>query len=108
MNVLMIAMQRKGYEIEFMDMRKEVSLEGEKTVEGYIINERLGRPRFIEKVASLFSERHWTCVKKIGGCYWFFNSKNGGPSMIGDEERLHQFLVAGRNKGDQICTVIRA
>ena len=86
-------------------MRKEINLKEE--VSGYIINEIIARAGLFEKIGNMFSDRHWSCVKKVGDVYWFFNSKERAPMVIGDKKSLERFLVERRGKGDQICTIVK-
>lgn len=108
---MMIALQRKGYDIEYMDMRKEIDMNlsnYDEGVKGYIINEMMSKSGLMSKIGNMFSNRHWTCVRKINGDYWFLNSKERAPKRIGNKKCLEKFFGERRNKGDQICTIVKS
>ncbi|XP_069578287.1 josephin-1 [Brachyistius frenatus] len=97
-NVIMAALQTRGFEAVWWDKRRDVGSIELSNVEGFILNVpsnlRWGPLRLPLK------RQHWIGVKEVGGVYYNLDSKLRNPQPIGDPDELKKFLrqqLRGKN-----------
>ncbi|XP_005994319.1 josephin-1 [Latimeria chalumnae] len=89
-NVIMAALQTKGYEAVWWDKRKDVKLIALSNVKGFIMN--VPSSLCWGPVKLPLKRPHWIGVRQVGGAYYNLDSKLKGPEQIGNEEDLRAFL----------------
>nr|XP_033785351.1 josephin-1 [Geotrypetes seraphini]XP_033785352.1 josephin-1 [Geotrypetes seraphini]XP_033785354.1 josephin-1 [Geotrypetes seraphini] len=97
-NVIMAALQTKGYEAVWWDKRRDVGVIALSQVMGFIMN--LPSSLSWGPVKLPLKRQHWICVREIGGIYYNLDSKLKMPEKIGIEEELRRFLkhqLRGKN-----------
>uniref|UniRef100_A0A8C6P707 Josephin-1 n=1 Tax=Nothobranchius furzeri TaxID=105023 RepID=A0A8C6P707_NOTFU len=97
-NVIMAALQTRGFEAVWWDKRRDVSSIELSNVEGFILNVpsnlRWGPLRLPLK------RQHWIGVREVGGVYYNLDSKLRNPQPIGSPDELRKFLhqqLRGKN-----------
>ncbi|CAL8381394.1 josephin-1 [Gadus morhua] len=97
-NVIMAALQTRGFEAVWWDKRRDVGSIAVANVTGYILNVpsnlRWGPLRLPLK------RQHWIGVREVGGVYYNLDSKLRGPHPIGSADELRKFLrhqLRGKN-----------
>ncbi|XP_008313044.1 josephin-1 [Cynoglossus semilaevis] len=97
-NVIMAALQTRGFEAVWWDKRRDVASIQLSNVTGFILNVpsnlRWGPLRLPLK------RQHWIGVREVGGVYYNLDSKLRSPQVIGDPEELRKFLrhqLRGKN-----------
>ncbi|XP_054285000.1 josephin-like protein [Macrosteles quadrilineatus] len=89
-NVIMTALQRRGYEAIWFDKRKDPSCLRLDSIAGFILNVpsdyRLGF------VLLPLKRRHWVAVRQISGTYYNLDSKLDSPLVIGQDRELLDYL----------------
>uniref|UniRef100_A0A3P9HDC6 Josephin-1 n=1 Tax=Oryzias latipes TaxID=8090 RepID=A0A3P9HDC6_ORYLA len=97
-NVIMAALQTRGFEAVWWDKRRDVGSIELSNVEGFILNVpsnlRWGPLRLPLK------RQHWIGVKEVGGVYYNLDSKLRNPQPIGSPDELRKFLrqqLRGKN-----------
>ncbi|XP_037320071.2 josephin-1 [Pungitius pungitius] len=97
-NVIMAALQTRGFEAVWWDKRRDVSSIELSHVTGFILNVpsnlRWGPLRLPLK------RQHWIGVREVGAVYYNLDSKLRGPQSIGSPEELRKFLrqqLRGKN-----------
>ncbi|TRY77522.1 hypothetical protein DNTS_028240, partial [Danionella cerebrum] len=97
-NVIMAALQTRGFEAVWWDKRRDVSSIALQNVTGFILNVpsnlRWGPLRLPLK------RQHWIGVREVGGVYYNLDSKLRCPHAIGDSDELRKFLrhqLRGKN-----------
>uniref|UniRef100_A0A3Q2ZY19 Josephin-1 n=1 Tax=Kryptolebias marmoratus TaxID=37003 RepID=A0A3Q2ZY19_KRYMA len=97
-NVIMAALQTRGFEAVWWDKRRDVGSIELSNVEGFILNVpsnlRWGPLRLPLK------RQHWIGVREVGGVYYNLDSKLRNPQPIGSSDELRKFLrqqLRGKN-----------
>ncbi|KAM8836359.1 josephin-1 [Spinachia spinachia] len=97
-NVIMAALQTRGFEAVWWDKRRDVTSIELSNVTGFILNVpsnlRWGPLRLPLK------RQHWIGVREVGGVYYNLDSKLRGPQPIGSSDELRKFLrqqLRGKN-----------
>ncbi|XP_062859198.1 josephin-1 [Trichomycterus rosablanca] len=97
-NVIMAALQTRGYEAVWWDKRRDVCSISLPNVTGFILNVpsnlRWGPLRLPLK------RQHWIGVREVGGVYYNLDSKLRSPHAIGTADELRKFLchqLRGKN-----------
>ncbi|XP_043958732.1 josephin-1 [Gambusia affinis] len=97
-NVIMAALQTRGFEAVWWDKRRDVGSIELSNVEGFILNVpsnlRWGPLRLPLK------RQHWIGVREVGGVYYNLDSKLRNPQPIGSPDELRKFLrqqLRGKN-----------
>ncbi|XP_028332987.1 josephin-1 [Gouania willdenowi] len=97
-NVIMAALQTRGFEAVWWDKRRDVGSIELSNVEGFILNVpsnlRWGPLRLPLK------RQHWIGVREVGGVYYNLDSKLRSPQPIGNPDELRKFLrqqLRGKN-----------
>ncbi|XP_035254596.1 josephin-1-like [Anguilla rostrata] len=97
-NVIMAALQMRGFEAVWWDKRRDVGSIALPNVMGFILNVpsnlRWGPLRLPLK------RQHWIGVREVGGIYYNLDSKLRCPHAIGPSEELRKFLqhqLRGKN-----------
>lgn len=97
-NVIMAALQTRGFEAVWWDKRRDVGCIELSNVTGFILNVpsnlRWGPFRLPLK------RQHWIGVREVGGTYYNLDSKLRSPQPIGDSDELRKFLrqqLRGKN-----------
>ncbi|KAF0765319.1 josephin-2 [Aphis craccivora] len=89
-NVLIAALQNKGYSAFWFDKRKDPKMLKLDQIFGFVMNIpsecRLGFLWLPLK------RRHWISIKNINGIYYNLDSKLPKPSQIGNEEDLYNYF----------------
>lgn len=89
-NVLMSALQQKGYEAIWFDKRKDPSCIDLTKIVGFILNipsdMKFGFLQFP------LNRKHWISVREIDGTYYNMDSKLDGPLPIGKQNELLIYL----------------
>ncbi|PVD37465.1 hypothetical protein C0Q70_00055 [Pomacea canaliculata] len=98
-NVIMAALQKKGYETIWFDKRKDVGVLVVENIMGFILNTptdyRLGFVRLP------FHRKHWIAIRKVGDFFLNLDSKLDSPEMIGGPDDLVTFLRHELREGDK-------
>ncbi|XP_059537517.1 josephin-1 isoform X1 [Myotis daubentonii] len=97
-NVIMAALQTKGYEAVWWDKRRDVSAIALTHVLGFIMN--LPSSLSWGPLKLPLKRQHWICVREVGGAYYNLDSKLKTPEWIGGESELRKFLkhhLRGKN-----------
>lgn len=97
-NVIMAALQTKGYEAVWWDKRRDVSAIALTNVMGFIMN--LPSSLSWGPLKLPLKRQHWICVREVGGAYYNLDSKLKMPEWIGGESELRKFLkhhLRGKN-----------
>ncbi|KAJ1173783.1 hypothetical protein NDU88_005609 [Pleurodeles waltl] len=97
-NVIMAALQTKGYEAVWWDKRRDVSIIALSSVTGLIMN--LPSSLSWGPVKLPLKRQHWICIREVGGTYYNLDSKLKLPERIGTEDELRSFLkyqLRGKN-----------
>ncbi|KAG7460073.1 hypothetical protein MATL_G00217340 [Megalops atlanticus] len=97
-NVIMAALQIRGFEAVWWDKRRDVGSIALSNVTGFILNVpsnlRWGPLRLPLK------RQHWIGVREVGGTYYNLDSKLRSPHAIGPPDELRKFLrhqLRGKN-----------
>ncbi|KAM9831637.1 josephin-1 [Neosynchiropus ocellatus] len=97
-NVIMAALQTRGFEAVWWDKRRDVGSIQLSNVTGFILNVpsnlRWGPLRLPLK------RQHWIGVREVGGVYYNLDSKLRSPQQIGCPDELRKFLrqqLRGKN-----------
>lgn len=97
-NVIMAALQTRGFEAVWWDKRRDVGSIELSNVTGFILNVpsnlRWGPFRLPLK------RQHWIGVREVGGTYYNLDSKLRSPQCIGSPDELRKFLrqqLRGKN-----------
>uniref|UniRef100_A0A8C5NK79 Josephin-1 n=1 Tax=Junco hyemalis TaxID=40217 RepID=A0A8C5NK79_JUNHY len=97
-NVIMAALQTKGYEAVWWDKRRDVNAIALSNVMGFIMN--LPSSLCWGPLKLPLKRQHWICVREVGGTYYNLDSKLKVPEWIGGESELRKFLkhqLRGKN-----------
>jgi len=98
-NVVMSALQSKGYETIWFDKRKDIDTLDFENICGYILN--VPTDYKLGMIYLPIHRKHWIALRKIGSRFYNLDSKLDGPEVIGNATDLRAFLhtqVACRNK----------
>uniref|UniRef100_A0AAQ5Y0H1 Josephin-1 n=1 Tax=Amphiprion ocellaris TaxID=80972 RepID=A0AAQ5Y0H1_AMPOC len=102
-NVIMAALQTRGFEAVWWDKRRDVGSIELSNVEGFILNVpsnlRWGPLRLPLK------RQHWIGVREVGGVYYNLDSKLRNPQPIGNPDEL-SFQSRGRSGFLKIAVLI--
>nr|XP_004610766.1 unnamed protein product [Sorex araneus] len=85
-NVIMAALQTKGYEAVWWDKRRDVGAMALTNVMGFIMN--LPSSLCWGPLKLPLKRQHWICVREVGGAYYNLDSKLKTPEWIGGEGEL--------------------
>ncbi|XP_018428692.1 PREDICTED: josephin-1 isoform X2 [Nanorana parkeri] len=85
-NVIMAALQTKGYEAVWWDKRRDVGLISLCNVTGFIMN--LPSSLSWGPLKLPLKRQHWICVREVGGTYFNLDSKLKRPERIGSDDDL--------------------
>ncbi|GFO41837.1 josephin-like protein [Plakobranchus ocellatus] len=96
-NVLMAALQEKGYETIWFDKRKNVDVLEPGNIMGFILNTPSAY-RFGPLKLALHC-KHWIALRRLKGQYMNLDSKLSTPATIGDQGKLLDFLRAELEDG---------
>ena len=97
-NVLMAALQTKGYEAVWWDKRRDVDAIALTNITGFIMN--LPSSLCWGPLKLPLKRQHWICVREVGGAYYNLDSKLKMPEWIGGKSELRKFLkhhLRGKN-----------
>lgn len=89
-NVIMAALQNKGYETVWFDKRKDVGVLVIENIMGFILN--TPTDYHFGFVRLPFHLKHWIAIRKVGDSYRNLDSKLESPETIGDSCKLMAFL----------------
>lgn len=87
-NVLMAALQLKGYEAMWFDKRKDPSNIDFSKIEGLILN----IPSEMKFLPLRLNRKHWIAVREINGTFYNLDSKLDCPLAIGKAADLISYL----------------
>ncbi|XP_068610597.1 josephin-1 [Brachionichthys hirsutus] len=97
-NVIMAALQTRGFEAVWWDKRRDVGSIALSNVTGFILNV----PSNLSwgPLRLPLKRQHWIGVREVGGSYYNLDSKLRSPQLIGSQEELRKFLrqqLRGKN-----------
>ncbi|XP_059179656.1 josephin-2-like [Physella acuta] len=98
-NVLMAALQEKGYETIWFDKRKDVSILAAERIMGFILNTPTDYKLGFVKLP--IHRKHWIAIRWLQGKYMNLDSKLDSPSEIGDQNSLLEFLRKELSNGEK-------
>lgn len=102
-NVLMSALQQKGYEAIWFDKRKDPSSIDFSRIVGLILN----IPSEMKFLPLRLNRKHWIAIKEIGNTFYNLDSKLDHPHAIGKETELVLYLREQiRSKDREIFVVV--
>ncbi|KAK6638351.1 hypothetical protein RUM44_008780 [Polyplax serrata] len=81
-NVILIALQSRGYEGIWFDKRKDPQTINLSKVVGFILNTPSDYKFSI--ITIRLHRRHWIAIREIDGQYYNLDSKNDVPQVLGD------------------------
>lgn len=90
-NVIMTALQNKGYDTNWFDRRKDPICIDQKQVVGFILNVP-SQFKIGKYVPTPIKRRHWLAIRCINGSYYNLDSKLDHPELIGRENDLVIYL----------------
>ncbi|KAM9837501.1 josephin-1 [Aulostomus maculatus] len=104
-NVIMAALQTRGFEAVWWDKRRDVVSIELSNVTGFILNVpsnlRWGPLQLPLK------RQHWIGVREVGGVYYNLDSKLRSPQPIGNPDELRKFLrLQLRGKNCELLLVV--
>ncbi|XP_051899282.1 josephin-1 [Pristis pectinata] len=97
-NVIMAALQTKGYEAVWWDKRRDVNTIALSNVMGFIMN--IPSSLCWGPVKLPLKRQHWIGVREVAGIYYNLDSKLKLPDQIGNADELRKFLkhqLRGKN-----------
>lgn len=89
-NVIMSALQSKGYEMIWFDKRKDPSCLNLDNITGFILN--IPSDYKLSFITIPLKRRHWFALKELNGFYYNLDSKLDSPRVIGSQEDLLNFM----------------
>ncbi|KAH9519752.1 Josephin-1 [Bulinus truncatus] len=98
-NVIMAALQEKGYETVWFDKRKNVTLLIPEKIMGFILNTPTDYKLGFVKLP--IHRKHWIAIRWLNGKYMNLDSKLDSPAPIGDEANLLEFLGKELSNGEK-------
>ncbi|XP_026291955.1 josephin-2 [Frankliniella occidentalis] len=104
-NVIMTALQRKGYEAIWFDKRKDPKCLNLPLIRGFILN--IPGDYKLMLVQMLLRRKHWVAIREIDGSYYNLDSKLDSPELIGKGEELLAYLKSQlENKEKELFVII--
>ncbi|XP_023672355.1 josephin-1 [Paramormyrops kingsleyae] len=97
-NVIMAALQTRGFEAVWWDKRRDVCSIALENVTGFILN--VPSNLHWGPLRLPLKRQHWIGVREVGGVYYNLDSKLRCPDPIGSPEELRKFLrhqLRGKN-----------
>ncbi|KAG9338849.1 hypothetical protein JZ751_025289 [Albula glossodonta] len=97
-NVIMAALQTRGFEAVWWDKRRDVSSIALANVTGFILN--VPSNLCWGPLRLPLQRQHWIGVREVGGIYYNLDSKLRCPHTIGPPDELRKFLrqqLRGKN-----------
>ncbi|CAL1542832.1 unnamed protein product [Lymnaea stagnalis] len=98
-NVLMAALQEKGYETIWFDKRKEVEVLVTDNIMGFILNTPTDYKLGFVKLP--IHRKHWIAIRWLDGQYMNLDSKLEAPLAIGDKFSLLEYLRSELKDGEK-------
>lgn len=89
-NVIMTALQRKGFEAIWFDKRKDPKCLNLTVIKGFILN--IPGDYKLVFVQLLLRRKHWVTIREIDGSYYNLDSKLDSPELIGKGEDVIMYL----------------
>lgn len=106
-NVIMAALQTKGFEAVWFDKRKDPSHLNVQNICGFILN--VPSDYKLGFVMLPLRRRHWIAIKSIRGTFYNLDSKLTSPQPIGSESELIEFLKNElRNKEKELFIIVNS
>ncbi|CAG9856315.1 unnamed protein product [Phyllotreta striolata] len=96
-NVIMKALQNRGYEAIWFDKRKDPGCLDLARIDGFILN--IPSDYKISFITIPLKRRHWITLKKINGKFYNLDSKLDNPQQIGEDS---EFLCYLREEMDSL------
>ncbi|XP_018324867.1 josephin-1 [Agrilus planipennis] len=104
-NVIMKALQTKGYEAIWFDRRKDPSCLIHSNIFGYILN--IPTDLKFGLITLPVYRRHWIAIRKVHNVFYNLDSKLQTPKVIGLESDLNKFLKKElENEDNQLFVVV--
>lgn len=104
-NVIMKALQAKGFEAKWFDKRKDPSCLNLKLIFGFILN--VPSDYKLSFITLPLRRRHWIAMKRINGLYYNLDSKLDYPRLIGKSQELLDYLkIELDNKDKELFIVV--
>ncbi|CAH0554595.1 unnamed protein product [Brassicogethes aeneus] len=98
-NVIMKALQSRGFETKWFDRRKDPECLQLSNVCGFILN--VPSDYKISFVTLPLRRRHWITIRELNGLYYNLDSKLDKPQVIGRELDLLDFLKQEMDSKDK-------
>ncbi|KAJ8913849.1 hypothetical protein NQ315_003758 [Exocentrus adspersus] len=98
-NVIMKALQARGYEAIWYDKRKDPGCLNLQNINGYILN--VPTDYKISFITLPLRRKHWITIREIDGFFYNLDSKLDSPQFIGQETDLLCFLRDILNSKDK-------
>ncbi|CAH1154152.1 unnamed protein product [Phaedon cochleariae] len=95
-NVIMKALQLRGYDTIWFDKRKDPSCLNLSNICGYVLN--VPSDYKIGFLTLPLRRKHWVTIREIGGSFYNLDSKLDAPEIIGNDTDLINYL---RNELDE-------
>ncbi|XP_030750566.1 josephin-1 isoform X1 [Sitophilus oryzae] len=103
-NVIMSALQSRGYDMIWFDKRKDPACIDLKNIVGFILNTpseyKIGFITFPLK------RRHWIALREINGIYYNLDSKLDIPKIIGTSQDLNNFICNELDSQDKELFIV--
>ncbi|KAK9694223.1 Josephin [Popillia japonica] len=89
-NVLMKALQSRGYEVIWFDKRKDPNCINLRNIFGFILN--VPSEYKVSFITLPLRRRHWIAIRQINGNYYNLDSKLDSPCIIGKHMNVIEYL----------------
>uniref|UniRef100_A0A1B6DIB6 Josephin-2 n=1 Tax=Clastoptera arizonana TaxID=38151 RepID=A0A1B6DIB6_9HEMI len=89
-NVIMFALQLKGYEAIWFDKRKDPICLRLENIYGFILN--IPSDYKLGFVLLPLRKRHWVTIRQISGAWYNLDSKFEEPQLLGNDEEVKSYL----------------
>ena len=101
-NIVMVALERQGYEVQWVNKRRGVEGVDLRTAFGLIIN-----IESFSGVLGMFKGRHWFGIRNVGGVFWNHDSKLQAPQILGDATTVKSLLTTWFNEPETQVLLVR-
>ncbi|CAH1121630.1 unnamed protein product [Ceutorhynchus assimilis] len=103
-NVIMSALQSRGYAMIWFDKRKDPSCLNLGNIAGFILN--IPTDYKFSFITLPLKRRHWISLRRFNGLYYNLDSKLDVPLLIGTEEALLNFVRTELDSKDKELFVV--
>ncbi|XP_076251648.1 josephin-2-like [Rhynchophorus ferrugineus] len=103
-NVIMSALQSRGYDMIWFDKRKDPSCLNLQNIVGFILN--IPSDYKFSFITIPLRRRHWIAIRNLYGIYYNLDSKLEAPKSIGRSGELEHFIRSELDSQDKELFVV--